>query len=152
MKKDELQLIRFSSSARRSERQRGYVLIAAIALAILYFGLMELMLIDSQRALREAQRFRSRIIATTLAENAADLAAEQLCTSYKVTVDYANVDGTMTGTMDRVTVGDPSQNKSTFVIDVAGASTGVPPTTVKVKLDGEINNSKVDIKYAYHSQ
>ena len=142
-------MIRSSSSARRSERQRGYVLIAAIALAILYFGLMELMLIDSQRALREAQRFRARIIATTLAENAADLAAAQLCTSYKVTVDYANADGTMTGTMERVATGD---KKSTFTIDVAGASTGVPPTTVKVKLDGEINDSKVDIKYAAHSQ
>jgi hypothetical protein len=127
-------------------------LIAAIALAILYFGLMELMLIDSQRALREAQRFRSKIIATTLAENAADLAAEQLCANYKATIDYANAEGTMTGTMERTTIGDPADKKSSFIIDVTGVSSGVPPSTATVKLDGEINGTKVDIKYAYHSQ
>src|SRR5258707_6138860 len=38
--------MRFSSRDRTSS-QRGYVLITAIALAVLYFGLMELMLIDS---------------------------------------------------------------------------------------------------------
>lgn len=145
-------MIRSSSSGRRSERQRGYVLIAAIALAILYFGLMELMLIDSQRALREAQRFRSKIIATTLAENAADLAAEQLCANYKATIDYANAEGTMTGTMERTTIGDPNDHKSSFVIDVTGVASGVPSATATVKLDGEINGTKVDIKYAYHSQ
>ena len=47
--------------------EKGYVLISAIALAILYFGLMELMLIDSSRALVEAQRLRSRIVASALA-------------------------------------------------------------------------------------
>ena len=61
-------------------RERGYVLIAAIALAILYFALMELMLIDSSRALREAQRFRSKVIATTLAESAAELSAASMVT------------------------------------------------------------------------
>ena len=39
------------SSFRARTRERGYVLITAIALAILYFALMELMLIDSSRAL-----------------------------------------------------------------------------------------------------
>jgi hypothetical protein len=129
-------------------------LIAAIALAILYFGLMELMLIESQRALREAQRFRSKIIATTLAENAADLAAEQLCTGFKATIDYANSDGTMTGTMERTPLGGPGkEGQSSFVIDVTGVSTGVPPATVKLKLDGEVSaTNQVYIKYAYHSQ
>src|SRR5260370_11002888 len=64
----------------RTTNQRGYVLISAIALAVLYFGLMELMLIDSSRALREAQRFRSRVVASALAESAAELAAAQMVT------------------------------------------------------------------------
>jgi Flp pilus assembly protein TadG len=133
-------------------------LIAAIALAILYFGLMELMLIESQRALREAQRFRSKIIATTLAENAADLAAEQLCTSFAATVDYANAEGTMTGTMTRNPPPSDYPKKSDFVIDVTGVSSGVAPATAKVKLDGEVDQEsassppQVHIKYAYHSQ
>src|SRR5258708_13978010 len=71
--------MRFSSRDRTSS-QRRYVLITAIALAVLYFGLMELMLIDSSRALREAQRFRSRVVASALAESAAELAAAQMGT------------------------------------------------------------------------
>ena len=65
--------IRSSSRARTSER--GFALIAALTLAVLYFALMELILIDSSRSLAEAQRFRARIMAATLAEDAAELAA-----------------------------------------------------------------------------
>src|SRR5204863_3948307 len=77
--KESLRSIRSSFRGRTTER--GYVLISAIVLAILYFALMELMLIDSSRAVREAQRFRARIVATTLAESAAELAALQLVTA-----------------------------------------------------------------------
>jgi hypothetical protein len=129
------------------------VLIAAIALAVLYFGLMELMLIDSQRTLREAQRFRSKIIATTLAENAADLAAEQICTkSITATVDYANAEGTMTGDMHRVESDTPTGKKYDFVINVTGTTKGVSPQVATGKLDGEITDGVIHIKYAYHSQ
>ena len=69
-----------SSSFRVRTRERGYVLIAAITIAILYFALMELMLIDSSRALREAQRFRSKVVAATLAESAAELSAASMVT------------------------------------------------------------------------
>src|SRR5438094_727313 len=80
MNKDGLQSMR-SSFRDRTTDQRGYVLISAIALAVLYFALMELMLIDSSRALREAQRFRARVVASALAENAAELAAANMITS-----------------------------------------------------------------------
>lgn len=69
-----------SSFRARTTNERGYVLISAIALAVLYFGLMELMMIDSSRALREAQRFRARVVASALAENAAELAAANMIT------------------------------------------------------------------------
>ena len=61
MRKETLRSIRSSSRARTSER--GFALIAAIALSVLYFALMELMLIDSSRELAEARRFRARIVA-----------------------------------------------------------------------------------------
>src|SRR6266566_4686861 len=77
MPRTSLRSIRFFSRGRTTE-QRGYVLISAIALAILYFGLMELMLIDSSRALREAQRFRARVTSAALAESAAELSAAQM--------------------------------------------------------------------------
>ena len=82
----------------RTTDQRGYVLISAVALAILYFALMELMLIDSSRALREAQQFRSRIVASTLAESAAELASAQMVTrGISSTVNAQDEQGSMTG-------------------------------------------------------
>ena len=130
-------------------RQRGYVLITAIALAILYFGLMELMLIDSQRALRESQRFRARIIATTLAENGAELAAEQLITRFATEAEYQNEQGRMLGTMKR--------GPSDYSIDAIGSASGVPPVTQTVKLRGKViiaplQPPRITIDYAYHSQ
>lgn len=129
----------------RNRRERGYVLISAVAFAVLYFALMELMLIDSQRALRDANRFRAKVIATTLAENGAELAAEQLSTRYKTEAEYANEQGRMMGTMERT--------ESSFLINAVGSSTGVPPVTATVKVVGDVNqHGRVAINYTYHSQ
>ncbi|HWS71823.1 MAG TPA: hypothetical protein VN605_06890, partial [Thermoanaerobaculia bacterium] len=69
-------------------------------LSVLYFGLMELMLIDSQRALAEARRFRARVVASTLAESAAELAAEQLVNHGGVVpVNETDAQGTMRGNL-----------------------------------------------------
>src|SRR5712692_9119227 len=88
--------MRFSFRGRTTD-QRGYVLISAIALAVLYFGLMELMLIDSSRALREAQRFRARVVASALAESAAELAAAQMINSPGGTTSGDDEQGHMIG-------------------------------------------------------
>ena len=96
--KESLRSIRSSFRGRTTER--GYVLISAITLAILYFALMELMLIDSSRAVREAQRFRARIVATTLAESAAELAALQLVTASGGPVNATDDQGTAQVTDD----------------------------------------------------
>ncbi len=56
----------------RTSNQRGFVLGAALLLAVLYFALMELLLLDSTLSLQQAQRFRAHIMATTLAESAAE--------------------------------------------------------------------------------
>jgi ABC-type Na+ efflux pump permease subunit len=136
-----LQSIRFFFRGRTSER--GYVLVSAIVLAVLYFGLMELMLIDSQRALREAQRFRARIVATTLAESAAELAAAQLVTSPSATLNATDEQGTMTATMTR--------SGKKFALDAHAQSTGVPPQKASVQIEGEIEGTKVSVSYSYHT-
>jgi len=87
MPRTNLRSIRFFSRGRTTE-QRGYVLISAIALAILYFGLMELMLIDSARALRESQRFRARVMAATLADGETIM---QNCAREPEVADLANL-------------------------------------------------------------
>ncbi|MDP9360662.1 MAG: hypothetical protein M3P29_04330 [Acidobacteriota bacterium] len=133
------------SSFRARTHERGYVLIVAIALAILYFALMELMLIESSRALREAQRFRSKVIATTLAESAAELSAASMVTrSAGDTINADDEQGSMKATC-KVSGG-------AFVIDAEATTSGVLPVTSSVRVQGRIVGSRVAVDYTYHSQ
>lgn len=135
------------SSFRARTRERGYALISAIALAILYFAVMQLIMIDSNRALRESQRFRSKVIAEALAENGAELAASQLvvATAAKPPMNATDGDGKMTGTL-------ADRSQTTFVITGEGTSYGVDPRTATVRLQGRTLGAKVVVDYAFHSQ
>ena len=136
--------MRFFSRA-RTRSQRGYVLITAIALAVLYFALMQLMLIDSTRALREAQRFRSRIIASTLAESAAELAAAQMVTGTAPASAKASDDqGSMDGQLHLL--------GSNFELIGDAQTAGVSPVKSTVRVQGRIEGNKVIVDYTFHSQ
>jgi hypothetical protein len=126
-------------------RERGYVLIAAIALAILYFALMELMLIDSSMALREAQRFRSRVIAATLAESAAELSTASMVT--RNAGDDINADDEQ-GSMKA----SCKVNGTAFEIDAEATTSGVMPMKSTVRMQGRILGQRVMVDYTYHSQ
>jgi Tfp pilus assembly protein PilX len=132
------------SSSRARTRERGYVLITTIVLAVLYFGLMELMLIDSSRALRESQRFRSKIISSTLAESAAELAAAQLVTQVVANVQAVDKQlGTMEGSLRRT---GPK-----FTLEGKGESSGVQSTSATVQLEGTLIGNHVRVDYAKHT-
>jgi hypothetical protein len=94
-----------SFSRGRTESQRGFVLVIALVLAILYFMLMGLVMIDSSRAQAEAQRFRARMMAAVLAENAAELACAQMVTLPSGMANKEDKQGRMFGTYRR-TSGD----------------------------------------------
>ena len=121
------------------------MLIAAIALAILYFALMELMLIDSSRALREAQRFRSHVIAATLAESAAELSAASMVT--RGAGDSINADDDQ-GSMK----GSCKVSETAFEIDAEAKTSGVMPMKATVRVQGRIIGQRVMVDYTYHSQ
>ncbi len=70
---------------------------SALVLAVLYFGLMELMLIDASRALAEANRFRARTIAAALAEDGVELASAQMMTRQVAVVNTENDQGKISG-------------------------------------------------------
>src|SRR5258706_14563239 len=128
------------SSFRARTRERGYVLIAAIALAILYFALMELMLIDSSRALREAQRFRSKVVAATLAESAAELSAASMVTrNAGDTINADDEQGSMKATC--------KVNGADFNIDAEETASGVWPVKSSVRVQGRIVGQRVMIDY-----
>lgn len=133
------------SSFRARTRERGYVMIAAVALAILYFALMELMLIDSSRALREAQRFRSHVIAATLAESAAELSAASMVT--RNAGDNINADDEQ-GSMKA----NCKVSGTAFDIDAEAKTSGVMPMKATVRVQGRIVGQRVMVDYTYHSQ
>jgi hypothetical protein len=134
-----------SSSSRVRTRESGYVLVAAITIAILYFALMELMLIDSSRALREAQRFRSKVVAATLAESAAELSAASMVT--RNAGDSINADDEQGSMKSTCKVNGPA-----FDIDAEATTSGVSPVTSSVRVQGRIVGKRVMIDYTFHSQ
>lgn len=116
----------------------------AIVLAVLYFGLIELILMDSQRELAEARRFRARVVAETLAENAAELAAMQIVTrpmTPQFTVQME--DGSITGNMMK-------GGTSNFEIRGEGTTGGITQSTAKVILRGRVIGTDVRIQYSIH--
>jgi hypothetical protein len=138
-----LQSTRSSSRDRTSER--GFVLAAAIILAVLYFMLIELLLIDGTRSLQEAQRFRSRVVALTLAESAAELAAAQMVNTTNARVDVDSTDGTLTGTYLR--------SGDSFQLTGEATTKGVAIQKAHVTIQGRIvDETRVVIDYTNHSQ
>ena len=130
---------------RRRRQQRGFVLVAALALAILYFMLMELILMDSSRALVEAQRFRSRTVAAALAENGAELAAQALVSSGGSNVTVNNDLANVTGTVKRF--------GNQFELDGFARTKEVIPQTAHVTVQGRINaDNTIEIDYTIHTQ
>ena len=133
------------SRARTTKRsERGIVLVSALVLAVLYFALMELMMMDATRSLNEAQRFKARIIASTLAENAAELAAVQMITKQANVATYSDDQGLIKGNYMRT--GDA------YVLTGTGRADGVVTQTMTVRVTGRIDGNRVTIDYADHSQ
>jgi hypothetical protein len=133
------------SSFRARTTERGFVLLAAIVLAVLYFALMELLLIDSARELNEARRFRARIVAAVLAENAAELAVLGVVDGIPRPVNFEDDLGRMEAKF-RYTVAPK------FVIDASGETKGTIAQTATVQVHGERNGGQIRIDFTFHSQ
>ena len=126
-------------------RQRGFALVAAIILAVLYFALVELLLIDSSRELAEARRFRATIVAMTLAENGAELAAVQLVSPDRLIHEARLEDdqGRIEGRMAKNAGGQ-------FEIEASGVTSGVVEIRSTVRVRGRIVGNDVRIQYTMH--
>ena len=136
--------IRSFSRARTSER--GFVLIAALTLAVLYFALMELMLVDSSRELAEARRFRARVVAGVVAENAVELAALQMVSGAGIKIQEVDAQGAMSAEYKR--------NGDAYEITAEGETGGVLKQKATVFVQGRIDSATgvVKIDYTMHGQ
>lgn len=143
MEQEDLRSIRFFNRARTSES--GFVLIAALTLAVLYFALMELLLVDSSRELAEARRFRARVVAAALVENAVEVAAVQMIDGADRTVEEKTPQGAMRATLRRGAGGS-------FTIEADAETTGVPGQKAKIVVYGRVEEGVVKIDYSMHEQ
>lgn len=132
-----------AKSSRRGER--GFVLATALLIAVLYFALMELMLLDSTRALQGAQRFRAHVMAATLAEDGAELAAAGMVAKSGANVDRDDLQGTVSGNYVR-------SGCCNFELTGDASTKGVPPASAHVRLQGRVTGATVSIDYSTHSQ
>lgn len=112
---------------------------------MLYFALMELMLIDSSRALSEAQRFRSRVVAAALAESGAELAAARMVDLRWSMANATDAQGSISGRYSRT-------DCCNFELTGKGKTSGVVPSSATVRVQGRINGNVIIIDYATHSQ
>lgn len=144
MGRDALPSIRFFSRARTSS-QRGFALVAAIVLAILYFALIELLMMDASRELAEARRFRSKIVAATLAENGAELAAAGIVGRDHASVSAEDWQGKIEGEMTKT-------GGVQFQIVGRATTKGLSPVSATVNIQGRILGNELRIQYTQHSQ
>ena len=146
---EKLRSIRSCSRARTTER--GFALAIALILAVLYFGLIELLMIDSSRELAAARRFRARIVAETLAENAAEGAALRIADETTTWTKFTRTDEQ--GEMD----GEMRKSGNSYIITAKGISAGLESTQVSVRLQGQVEKpstgpTEITIEFARHTQ
>ena len=141
----------------RHPRERGFALAIAIIIAVLYFAMIELLMLDSSRELAQARRFRATIIAQTLAENGAELAALELTDPSAETPRVTQEDwqGRVLGTVWKgsAATDESGRTQQPFILTGTGEVAGVTKARATVKVTGRIENgSKVLIDYAQHSR
>ena len=144
MRRDGLRSIRSCSRA-RTDGQRGYALIWAIGLAVLFFMLVQLVLIDSSRELAEARRFRAQIVASALAENAAELTAARIVDRDYAPAEATDFQGRMTGEMRK----NPADGSFRIIGD--GTTTGTNEVKARVEVHGYIENNVIHVNFTMHT-
>lgn len=105
-------------------------------LAVLYFGLIQLLMMDASQQLADARRFRARIVALTHAENGAELAAANLVGPKATHQDDA--EDLLGNAWGRMMKGEQTGSVTAFTIEGRGEATGVAKMKAVVKVYGEI--------------
>ncbi len=130
---------------RAKPSERGFVLLSVLLIAVLYFGLIELLLQDASQRSRDARRFRAVVTANIYAENAAELAATDMV-GLSTNEASAEIDGgSMFGTYRRV-------GENGFVLEATGATRGGFATKRTVTIEGEVVGTSVTIHRTRHGQ
>lgn len=135
--------------------ERGFALAIAIIIAVLYFAMIELLMIDSSRELAQARQFRAKVVAQTLAENGAELAALQIVdpSSASPAVSAQDWQGRIYGTARKgmLATDETGRTMQPFVLTGTGEAAGIVKSRATVTITGRIENgTRVFIDYAQH--
>jgi Tfp pilus assembly protein PilX len=157
--RDKLRSIKPTFRAGRNSSERGFALLVALILAVLYFGFVELLMMDASREMSEARRFRGRIVALTLAENGAELAAEQMVSRKSATVELQDFQGTASGTLKTGVAGmvqdegGAMHEEAGFDLIAKARSSGPEPSSAVCHIEGVIRDkTQLRILFTRHSQ
>jgi hypothetical protein len=144
---------RRESFRRQQRNERGFALILALFLGVLYFGFIELLMYDASREMSEARRFRARIVALTLAENGAELAATQMITQNPAPSPETDWQGTTSGKLTKTVAVCPVDQSCKFEIKSTARSAGREGTDATLWIEGRIlEGTQIQIQFARHSQ
>jgi hypothetical protein len=114
---------------------------------VLFFMLIQLVLLDSARELSEARRFRARIVAVTLAENGAELSAALMRDrAASGIVGAEDWQGKMSGQMQK------NPDSGEFTMWGEGETRGTVQAKARVEVKGTYDRTtnRVQIHFTVH--
>ncbi|HSN69224.1 MAG TPA: hypothetical protein VLV48_08270 [Thermoanaerobaculia bacterium] len=123
----------------RDRDERGFVLISALLISLLFFGLIELALRDTTEAVRGAHRQRARFASEILADNGIELAAAGMVYEIPKNEVRTSRDGTTKGTFRPL----PGNR---FELRGEGRSAGVAEVETRVVLRGRSQGATIVIE------
>lgn len=132
-------------SHRGTSREKGFALISALLLALLFLALIQILFLESSETYRSAMRFRSRVLAQALAESAVEIAARDLVNYGGASINAQNLDGRMESVFERL------DEDGRFRIIGKGVTGGVFPMEADVEIEGKIDGPKIDIDKSKHT-
>jgi S1-C subfamily serine protease len=132
---------RSTGGAAARGREAGFTVVAALLIAILFFGLIGLLLVESAEAYRNAQRFRARVTAFVMAGNAVEIAAAGIVSGAAHRVDV-EIDGyQLTAEVQRA--------GERFVITAASVRSG-GGAGASVRVEGRVVGSSIEVFRTLH--
>lgn len=135
-----------TGSSSRGRDEGGFIVVAVLFVALLYFGLILMIYREQSELIRSVQRYRASVIVKVMAENAAEAAAAGMTETDSATIDETSGDNTLQADYSRI-------GKSTrFVIDAGARHQGLSPAEAHVRIEGRILPGGIVIDSTRHGR
>ena len=132
-----------------AEREKGFALIGALMVAILFFIIVSVLMTDLIRVTRSSATGRSRLVAESLAESGAELAARHMLLGLQSNFSQELPEGSFTAKWQRFPTNLPNIWRFTIVVDARSRT--VPPHESSLVIEGTYQAGRLDIRRTEHS-